>query len=110
MFFAASKFSRSFSGLSLTSPSRARPGSYPPDPEAGVAHPPLWEEPPGRSWNRRGRREAMALELLDANGGKIVHVKMSGRISKADYDRYLAVLDDRIRQHGKIRLFGEVDH
>jgi hypothetical protein len=52
----------------------------------------------------------MALELLDTDGGKILHVKASGRISKEEYDCYLAALDARIRQHGKVRLLFEIDH
>lgn len=51
----------------------------------------------------------MPLELLEQSPGKIAHVRMSGRISTEEYERYLADLESRIQQYGKIRILGEIE-
>jgi len=51
----------------------------------------------------------MPVEVLEEGSGRIAHVRMSGRLSKEDYQRYLSELERLIRQHGKIRVLAEID-
>jgi hypothetical protein len=50
----------------------------------------------------------MPIEMLEDVGGKIAHVRLSGRLSTEDYERYLPHLDRLIQQHGKIRVLAEL--
>lgn len=51
----------------------------------------------------------MPIELLAEGDNNIVHVRMSGRLSTKDYERYLSELERLIAKRGKIRLLAEID-
>ena len=46
----------------------------------------------------------MALEVNEENGGKIVVIKVSGRLSKEDYERFVPEVERLIGRFGKIRV------
>lgn len=47
-----------------------------------------------------------ALETLSA--GKLLHVKVSGKLTKQDYETFVPAIDDQIREYGKIRVLFEM--
>ena len=43
-----------------------------------------------------------ALEMISV--GKLVHVKVTGKLTKEDYETLAPVVDQQITEHGKIRI------
>jgi hypothetical protein len=50
----------------------------------------------------------MALEFQEEEGGKILVVKVSGKLVKADYEHFVPETDRLIAQFGKIRVLFEM--
>lgn len=50
----------------------------------------------------------MSLELHEEAAGRILNVKVSGKLAKADYERWVPAMERLIRQHGKIRVLFEM--
>lgn len=50
----------------------------------------------------------MAVELSQLNDGKILEVRISGRLVKEDYEHFMPELDRLVDQFGKIRLLVEM--
>ena len=50
----------------------------------------------------------MPLELLEEGAGKIVHVRLSGKLAKEDYARFVPEVERLIREQGKIRVLVEM--
>ena len=48
------------------------------------------------------------LTLTDDAGGKILAMKISGKLSKEDYQQFVPKVEDLIKQHGKIRILMEM--
>ena len=48
------------------------------------------------------------LQLLEESQGDLVAFRISGNVDKNDYDVMLPVLENKIRQHGKIKVYAEV--
>jgi SpoIIAA-like len=46
----------------------------------------------------------MSVELREEAGGKILIVKLSGKLTKQDYEHFLPEVGRLIAQHGKIRM------
>lgn len=46
----------------------------------------------------------MALELVEEAGGKVLEVRVSNKLEKADYERFVPEVERLINQHGKIRI------
>ena len=46
----------------------------------------------------------MTIQLIEENGGKLLVVHVSGKLVKADYDRFVPEFERLVRQHGKLRL------
>ena len=46
----------------------------------------------------------MAIEIKDTNDGKVLEVRLSGKLTKEDYESFVPVVERLVRQHGKIRL------
>jgi hypothetical protein len=46
----------------------------------------------------------MALELIKENGGRIIEVRVSKKLSKADYEHFVPEVERLIEQFGKIRV------
>lgn len=44
------------------------------------------------------------VELLERAGGRIVEVRLSGKLVKEDYQRFLPDVERLIREHGRISL------
>jgi hypothetical protein len=50
----------------------------------------------------------MSVELNQLDGGKTLEIKISGKLLKEDYERFMPELDRLIDQFGKIRLLVEM--
>jgi len=46
----------------------------------------------------------MSIQLTEENGGKILVVRVSGKLAQADYAHFVPELDRLVQKHGKIRL------
>ena len=46
----------------------------------------------------------MAIEVQETEGGKVLEVRASGKLSKEDYGHFVPVVEKLIQQHGKIRV------
>ncbi|RKY26327.1 MAG: STAS/SEC14 domain-containing protein [Planctomycetota bacterium] len=46
----------------------------------------------------------MGVELQELAGGKVIQVDLTGKLVKADYDRFLPEFERRIAEHSKIRV------
>ncbi|HET6384846.1 MAG TPA: STAS/SEC14 domain-containing protein [Armatimonadota bacterium] len=46
----------------------------------------------------------MPVELEEEEGGKILTINVSGKLTKADYERFVPEMERLIQQHGKLRL------
>jgi hypothetical protein len=50
----------------------------------------------------------MSIQLNEENGGKVLAVHVSGKLEKADYERFVPEFERLIRQHGKLRVLFEM--
>jgi hypothetical protein len=50
----------------------------------------------------------MSIELHEEAGGKVLVVKMSGTLGKADYGRFVLKAEQLIKKQGKLRILCEV--
>ncbi|TPE45158.1 SpoIIAA family protein [Pontibacter mangrovi] len=48
------------------------------------------------------------LQLLEQSKDSLVALRISGSVDRNDYDVMLPLLQERIKQHGKIRVYAEV--
>jgi hypothetical protein len=46
----------------------------------------------------------MAVELHEEAGGKLLEVKLSGKLTREDYEHFAPEVERLIQQHGKLRL------
>ncbi len=46
----------------------------------------------------------MSLDVKEADGGNVLEVRVSGKLTKEDYGRFLPEVERMIGQHGKIRV------
>jgi hypothetical protein len=51
----------------------------------------------------------MAVELQEQNGGKILVVRLTGKLSKADYESFVPEVERLITQFGNIRVLVEMN-
>jgi SpoIIAA-like len=47
----------------------------------------------------------MPIQLDEQNGGKLLAVHISGKLTKADYEHFVPEFERLVRQHGKLRVF-----
>ena len=50
----------------------------------------------------------MAIELTENNGGKILEVRVSGKLTHEDYERFVPEFERLVKQNGKIRVLFEM--
>ena len=48
------------------------------------------------------------IQILEDSKDDLVAFRISGHVDKRDYDVMLPLLDEKIKQHGKIRVYAEV--
>ncbi len=48
------------------------------------------------------------LQLLEQSKGDLVAFQLSGQVDKRDYDVMLPLLEEKIKQYGKINIYAEV--
>jgi len=46
----------------------------------------------------------MSVDLREEAGGKVLGIKLSGHLTKEDYEHFVPVVERLIRQHGKVRM------
>jgi hypothetical protein len=46
----------------------------------------------------------MPIQLNEDNGGKVLIVHVSGKLTKADYERFVPEFERLVQQHGKVRV------
>jgi hypothetical protein len=45
--------------------------------------------------------------MLDGLGGRVIGLKLSGRLHDEDYDRFVPMVDEAVAAHGKVRMYVE---
>jgi hypothetical protein len=50
----------------------------------------------------------MAIEVNETEGGEVLEVRASGKLSKEDYGHFVPVVERLIKQNGKIRVLFEM--
>ena len=50
----------------------------------------------------------MATRLTERNGGKVLEVAVSGKLTHSDYERFIPEFERLAKQHGKIRVLFEM--
>lgn len=50
----------------------------------------------------------MSIDLAELEGGRLLHVRVSGKLSKEDYHHFVPEVERLIGQHGKLRLLFEM--
>jgi hypothetical protein len=50
----------------------------------------------------------MAIEIKALDGGKLLEVRLTGKLVKEDYERFVPAVDRAVGQHGKIRMLVEM--
>ncbi|HKI68087.1 MAG TPA: STAS/SEC14 domain-containing protein [Verrucomicrobiae bacterium] len=46
----------------------------------------------------------MAITLEEKNGGKVLEVSLTGKLTREDYETFVPAVDRLIKDHGKIRM------
>lgn len=52
--------------------------------------------------------EPSAIEILEENDGKLLVVKMTGKVRKEDYRHFVPAVDKAVARHGKVRMLVEM--
>jgi hypothetical protein len=50
----------------------------------------------------------MAIQITEEDNGKIVVVRISGKVQKEDYVKFVPEVDRLVQQHGKLRMLFEM--
>jgi hypothetical protein len=50
----------------------------------------------------------MATQLAEKNGGKVLEVAVSGKLTHSDYERFVPAFEHLAKEHGKIRVLFEM--
>jgi hypothetical protein len=50
----------------------------------------------------------MAIQLHELDGGTLLHVSASGKLSHQDYEHFIPEFERLVREHGKMRILFEM--
>ena len=50
----------------------------------------------------------MSVELNELDGGKLLEVRLTGKLVKEDYGHFVPAVERLVKQHGKIRMLVEM--
>ena len=53
-------------------------------------------------------KEPSAVSLNETNHGKVLEVRLGGKLTKEDYRQFIPVVERMVKEHGKIRLLVEM--
>src|SRR5579863_8238691 len=53
-------------------------------------------------------RKPMAIQLNEKNTTKVLAVRVSGKLTKEDYERFVPEFERLVKEHGKIRVLFEM--
>jgi tRNA G46 methylase TrmB len=51
----------------------------------------------------------MAVKLNEINDGKVLEVQMSGKLARADYERFVPEFERLLKQQGKLRVLCDME-
>jgi SpoIIAA-like len=46
----------------------------------------------------------MSVDLHEEDGGRILVIKLTGKLTKDDYEDFLSEVEELVKQHGKLRI------
>jgi hypothetical protein len=46
----------------------------------------------------------MSIQITEESGGKVLAIRVSGKLEKADYETFIPAFEESLRQHGKLRV------
>jgi hypothetical protein len=55
-----------------------------------------------------GATEMSVISLKETNGGKVLEVFLTGKVTKEDYDNFVPAVERLVNEHGKIRVLVEM--
>jgi len=47
----------------------------------------------------------MSIQLIEQNGGKLLAVHVSGKLTKADYEHFVPEFERLVKRHGKLSVY-----
>lgn len=50
------------------------------------------------------------IDILPSPAGNLLKLRVSGQLTKQDYDRLIPVIETHLNQHGKLKLYCEVEN
>ena len=50
----------------------------------------------------------MSIDLNEQEGGKVIVIKLAGKLTKQDYERFIPEIERLVKEHGKLRLLVEM--
>ena len=53
-------------------------------------------------------QDAMAIQLIEKNGGRVLEVTVSGKLAHEDYQRFVPEFERLLKEHGKLRVLFEM--
>jgi SpoIIAA-like len=62
----------------------------------------------GDPHNRQKGKSKMSVELKELNGGRLLEARLTGKLAREDYDRFVPAVERLVQQHGKIRMLVEM--
>jgi hypothetical protein len=54
--------------------------------------------------NSQTRRRTMSVDLHEDAGGKILAIKLTGKLTKEDYEHFVPKVESLIKEHGTLRI------
>jgi hypothetical protein len=50
----------------------------------------------------------MSVDVREEAGGKLLAIKLSGKLEKQDYERFTPIVERAVKQHGPVRMLVEL--
>ena len=50
----------------------------------------------------------MSVEVTEGQDGRVLEVKLSGRLQHEDYEQFVPQVEQQIREHGKVRILAQL--
>src|SRR5580704_9508483 len=54
--------------------------------------------------------EGPAIDVSSENDGKLLIIKMTGKVHKSDYQHFVPIVEQAVQKHGKIRLLVQMHY
>jgi hypothetical protein len=53
-------------------------------------------------------KEMSAVTLTETNGGKVLELQMTGKVTRGDYEQFVPAVERLVKEHGRIRILVEM--